>query len=93
MEEKMDEKNLHTLEFTKIREMLAAHALTDGAKERALSLLPANYPEEARLLQRQTTDARRLLDHKGHAALGHKFELCGAEAEHYRAQGRSLVLK
>ena len=66
----MNEKNLHTLEFTKIREMLATYALTDGAKARALSLLPSDSPEEARQLQKRTTDARRLIDHKGMPSFG-----------------------
>ena len=66
----MNEKNLHTLEFTKIREMLAACAGTNGSKELALSLMPAEYPEEARRLQKRTTDARRLLDHKGMPSFG-----------------------
>ena len=66
----MDEKNLHTLEFTKIREMLATYALTEGAKARALALLPAKDPIEARLLQTQTTDARRLIDQKGMPSFG-----------------------
>ncbi len=66
----MNEKNLHTLEFTKIREMLAACAQTKGAKEMALSLMPSEYPEEARRLQKRTTDARRLLDHKGMPSFG-----------------------
>ena len=66
----MSEKNLHTLEFTKIREMLAPYALTEGAKARALTLLPADDPAEARLLQTQTTDARRLIDQKGMPSFG-----------------------
>ncbi len=70
MGNKMDEKNLHTLEFNKIREMLATYAMTEGAKEQALSLLPSEYPEEARRLQTRTTDARRLLDHKGMPSFG-----------------------
>jgi len=66
----MNEKNLHTLEFDKIREMLATYALTEGAKAQALSLLPSDYPEEARRLQRRTTDSRRLLDQKGMPSFG-----------------------
>ena len=66
----MNEKNLHTLEFTKIREMLAACAGTEGAKAMALSLMPSEYAEEARRLQKKTTDARRLLDHKGMPSFG-----------------------
>ncbi len=36
----MDEKTLRTLEFDKIREMLAKHAVNDETKERALSITP-----------------------------------------------------
>lgn len=66
----MDEKNLNTLEFSKVREMLAACALTDGSKAEALALTPAPYIEETRRRQTRTTDAVRLLNIKGMPSFG-----------------------
>ena len=40
------EKTLKTLEFDKIREMLAARALTEGARRMALELTPTNDIDE-----------------------------------------------
>ena len=37
----MDEKTLKTLEFDKIREMLARHAVNDEAKDRAMTIVPS----------------------------------------------------
>ena len=66
----MDEKNLNTLEFTKVREMLAACALTDGSRAEAMALTPAPYIEEVRRRQTRTTDAVRLLNIKGMPSFG-----------------------
>lgn len=60
-----NEKTLQTLEFNKIREMLASCAYTEGAKEMALSLLPSSDPDEVLRRGRRTTDARRLIEYKG----------------------------
>ena len=58
-------KMLATLEFPKIVEMLAEHCATDGAKARALSLLPSDDYDTVLLRQRRTEDARRLINQKG----------------------------
>ena len=58
-------KTLHTLEYDKIIDMLAGYAATEGARKRALSLLPSDDPETVRRRQEYTTDARRLLAVKG----------------------------
>ena len=65
-----NDKNLRSLEFDKIREMLAECALTEGAKELSLSLLPSVYPEEILRRLRRTTDSRRLIDAKGVPSFG-----------------------
>ena len=64
------DKNLSTLEFCKVREMLASCAATEGAREAALSLTPAIYAEEILRRQRRTTDALRLIDAKGMPSFG-----------------------
>ncbi len=64
------EKNLYTLEFHKVREMLAACTLTEGGRKSALSLMPADYIEESIRREGYTMDARRLLDTKGMPSFG-----------------------
>lgn len=59
------EKTLATLEFDKIREMLASCANTEGARDRARALVPSNEPDTVLKWQRRTTDAKRLYDAKG----------------------------
>ena len=64
------EKTLKTLEFDKIREMLATVALTEGARKMALSLTPSNDIDEVVLRQRRTTDSKRLMNIKGMPPFG-----------------------
>ena len=64
------EKTLKTLEYDKIRELLAESALTDGARELALRLLPTDREEEIIRRQRRTTDAKRLMSVKGAPSFG-----------------------
>lgn len=61
----MKTKNLYTLEFDKIRELLARHAATDGAKAAARGLEPSDDIDEVRLCQRRTADAKLLAGQKG----------------------------
>ncbi len=61
----MKTKNLYTLEFDKIRELLARHAATDGAKAAARELEPSDDIDEVRLRQRRTADAKLLAGQKG----------------------------
>lgn len=67
---KITEKTLHTLEFDKIREMLADCAMTEGAREQAFLLTPSDDPEIIEKKLRRTTDARRLADAKGTPSFG-----------------------
>ena len=64
------EKTLTTLEFDKIRQLLAAVCPTEGAAAMALSLAPAVYIDVARKRQTRTTDAKRLSDAKGMPSFG-----------------------
>ncbi len=62
---KISEKTLKTLEFDRIREMLADCALTEGAKALALRLEPSDDADIILRKQRYTSDARDLMDIKG----------------------------
>ncbi len=64
------EKTLVTLEFDKIRQMLADACPTKGAAEAARALYPATYIEAAKARQTATTDAKRLSDAKGMPSFG-----------------------
>lgn len=66
----MRERTLQILEFVKIREMLAVHCTTDGAKELALTLTPSSDIVEVRRRQDRTDDARRLAGQKGNPSFG-----------------------
>ena len=65
-----NEKVYATLEYDKIRAMLAALATTAGAKERALSLVPDDDEDTVRRRLQKTRDARMLLADKGMPSFG-----------------------
>ena len=60
------QKTLSVLGFDKIREMVAERAATDGAKNRALSLMPSDDFDIVVMRQNRTAAARRLLSVKGY---------------------------
>ncbi len=62
-------KTLTTLEYDKITSCLADMAATEGARQRALSLMPTDSYDEVITLQRRTEDAKRLVNAKGYPAL------------------------
>jgi DNA mismatch repair protein MutS2 len=64
------EKTLRTLEFDKIRNMLAASAQTDGAKEMAMALTPSEHIAVILRNLRHTSDAKRLIGVKGSPSFG-----------------------
>ena len=66
----INEKTLKTLEFDKIREMLASVCPTRGAASLARELTPDIYPDRVKARQRRTTDAKRLSDEKGMPPFG-----------------------
>ncbi len=72
------EKTLTTLEFDKIRELLAECALTEGARGMALCLTPSDDEVEVARRLARTTDARRLTDVKGMPPFGGIKEVTGA---------------
>ena len=75
---KITEKTLITLEFDKIRLMLASLCPTKGAAERALLLCPDDRAEIIARAQKRTTDARRLLDAKGMPPFGGVIDMSDA---------------
>jgi DNA mismatch repair protein MutS2 len=64
------EKTLSTLEFDKIRQMLADSCHTAGAAQMALMLTPTDRLDVAKQRQMRTTDAKRLADAKGMPSFG-----------------------
>lgn len=67
---KISEKTIRTLEFDRVREMLADCALTEGAKAMAYNLEPSDDADNILRRQRHTTDARSLMDIKGMPPFG-----------------------
>ena len=64
------EKTLSTLEFDKIRQMLADCCHTVGSAQMALMLTPTDRLDMAKQRQTRTTDAKRLADAKGMPSFG-----------------------
>ena len=64
------EKTLSTLEFDKIRAMLASVCPTAGSSDMAYALTPYDRVDQIKRAQRRTTDARRLTDAKGLPSFG-----------------------
>ena len=56
---------IRILEFDKIREMLSTYAQTEGAKKRALLLLPSSNPETVKRRQELTANAKYMAGVKG----------------------------
>ncbi|MBQ8578003.1 MAG: endonuclease MutS2 [Clostridia bacterium] len=71
------DKAIKTLEFDKVLEMLAAAAQTEGAKEKAMRVLPQTSLSRIRKLQTQTTDARKLMGIKGTPPFGGVTDITG----------------
>ena len=59
------EKAIKTLEFDRVLEQLAAAAQTEGAKDKAMRIMPQTSLPRIRKLQMQTSDARKLMGIKG----------------------------
>ena len=61
----MNERNLRVLEFAKIRERMAAFAITDMGRECALSIVPSSDAFIVRRRQAQTEEAATVLAYNG----------------------------
>jgi len=66
----MNKKALSTLEFDKIRAMLASHAVSEMAKERARALSPSCDMAEIAAAQRETSEAATMIIKKGSLPIG-----------------------
>lgn len=74
----ISEKILKTLEFDKVRLMLAESALTEGARQRAMLLSPSDDRDEILRRQKKTTDAKRLMNIKGAPSFGEARDISDA---------------
>ena len=77
-------KAVSTLEFNKIREMLADCAATEGAKARALSLMPSSDYDEVIMRQTRTADAKRLINAKGYPSFVAPESVIGSADRAYK---------
>ncbi len=66
----MDEHSLTVLEFNKLVARLAQYAACKLGREKALRTRPTNCLETARLKQRETTEAKTILEQEGDIPLG-----------------------
>ncbi len=66
----MDEKSLHTLEYSKVLEKLAAYADFSASAELVCALRPTDKLEEALERQARTSEARRLLNIRAETTIG-----------------------
>jgi len=66
----MDTKSLLTLEFGKVRQILASYTSFSGGEELALALTPTTDVLEARQWQAETAEAVRLLDSHSNVTIG-----------------------
>ena len=72
------QKTLAALEYDKILALLADRALTEGARERALTLLPSEDYDTVCMRQNRTQEARKLLSQKGYPPLSGVEDISGA---------------
>lgn len=84
-------KTLGTLEFDKIRAMLADCASTDGAKARALSLMPVDDIDTVNDRQTKAEDAKRLINAKGYPSFTAKDGVVEAADRAYKGAVLSTV--
>lgn len=71
----MDEKSLHTLEYFKVLEKLAAYADFSASADLIRALRPTDKLEEALESQARTTEARRLLSIRSETSIGGALDI------------------
>ena len=78
------QKTLKCLEFDKIIEMLVKCASTDGAKAKALALMPSSDFDEVILRQGRTEDAKKLINFKGYPPFSAEETVTAAAERAYK---------
>ncbi|MBE6916261.1 MAG: endonuclease MutS2 [Ruminococcaceae bacterium] len=73
-----NEKSVHTLELPRVLEQLADHAVSAEAKRRAMELRPETNIDTVTRMQRETTDAKRLIGMFGAPAFAGIRDVKGA---------------
>ncbi|WP_397428446.1 endonuclease MutS2, partial [Proteiniclasticum sp.] len=73
----MNEKNIQKLEFPKIREKVAAYAVSSPGKEEILKLMPFTSKTEILRALQETNEAKSLLDEKGSAPFEGVYDVLG----------------
>ncbi len=73
----MRERNLRVLEFTKIRDQLAALCLSESGRERARTLIPSGDEKMVRLWQNQTSEAGTVMAYTGGSPMQYFPEVSG----------------
>jgi len=77
-------KVLYTLEFDKIKEMLASCAATEGARVKARSLTPTDDFDTVVMRQTRTEDAKRLINAKGYPSFSAPESTVSASERAYK---------
>lgn len=78
------DKTLKILEYDKIKEMLSELAATEGAKAKALSLMPTDDYDTVTERQVRTDDAKRLINAKGYPTFSAPESTVGAAERAYK---------
>ena len=84
----MKTKNLYTLEFDKILDMLASVAQTEGAKAEAFKLVPDSDAYQIKKRLSQTTEEKNLIAAKGIPPFGRVVDICAAADRAEKGAGR-----
>ena len=71
----MNEKSAETLEFSKVLKQLAAYTTFSASRQLAMELSPIPDLDVARGLQRETSEARALLEAKPHLSMGGIYDV------------------
>ncbi|HNS40812.1 MAG TPA: hypothetical protein PKJ56_11285, partial [Promineifilum sp.] len=66
----IDQKTLSTLEFNKIRELVAGHTGFSGGRDLALAMQPTSDLDEARARQAETREAVALFESDSGVTIG-----------------------
>jgi len=71
----IDPKSLHTLEFSKVLSKLVPYTSFSGGVDLARGLTPTSYLDEAQMRQRETGEARAMIEAKVNVTLGGVYDV------------------